>query len=103
MSNRDKAVKAKQVVTLFGILWLAGLVLAGSEGPYMPYLNILGSLMFLKSSLVLGRWLPLLDQKGNGPISSMESKKSAFSHGSKIGDFTGSLPLSHMNQGKLAL
>ncbi|MCG8565206.1 MAG: hypothetical protein MI747_08995 [Desulfobacterales bacterium] len=64
MRNVHGSGKTKQMVTLFGILWVAGLILTGSEGPYMPWLNGFGALLFLKSSIVLGQWLPRLERSG---------------------------------------
>jgi hypothetical protein len=38
-----------------GILWATGLLLAGSDGPYMPWLNTIGLILFVGSSVVLGK------------------------------------------------
>ncbi len=37
------------------LIWVTGLILAGSDGPMMPYLNMLGVILFAGSCLVLGR------------------------------------------------
>lgn len=58
-----EALKTKTLITLTAIAWAAGLVLAGSEGPWMPYLNGLGALVFLVASLALGRLLPRLENR----------------------------------------
>lgn len=43
------------------LVWVAGLVLAGSDGPLMPYLNIAGATVFFMTSIWLARCLPCLD------------------------------------------
>ena len=42
--------------------WISGLLLAGSDGPMMPYLNGAGALLFLGASIWLGKILPGLDK-----------------------------------------
>ena len=37
------------------LIWAAGLILAGSDGPLMPYLNLLGAILFAGSCLWLAR------------------------------------------------
>ena len=53
----------KITATLSSLIWVGGLLMAGSDGPYMPWLNIFGALMFFCACLVLGRVLPQLDNK----------------------------------------
>ena len=45
------------------LTWIAGLLLAGSDGPMMPYLNGAGALLFLGASIWLGNILSGLDKK----------------------------------------
>jgi len=54
-------LERKTCVILPVMIWMAGLVLAGSEGPLMPYLNIAGAVIFLGASVWLGRILPCLE------------------------------------------
>ncbi len=44
------------------LIWVAGLLLAGSDGPLMPYLNVTGAILFLCASIWLGRVLPALGE-----------------------------------------
>ena len=37
------------------LLWVAGLMLAGSDSAFMPYLNILGLVVFFAANIVIGR------------------------------------------------
>ena len=55
------AEKKKRCVALPVMIWIAGLVLAGSEGALMPYLNIAGAVVFFGASVWLGRILPCLE------------------------------------------
>jgi hypothetical protein len=44
-----------------GCIWVAGLLMAGSDSLYMPWINALGALIFAGISLVLGNLLSCLD------------------------------------------
>ncbi|MCA1793213.1 MAG: hypothetical protein LC660_04950, partial [Desulfobacteraceae bacterium] len=44
-------------------VWVAGLLLAGSDGPFMPWLNGLGALVFAGAGLVLARMSSRMDAK----------------------------------------
>ena len=60
----EKKIKEKKnyvILPLPVMIWIAGLVLAGSEGPLMPYLNIGGAVVFFGASVWLGRILPCLE------------------------------------------
>ncbi|MDD9305074.1 MAG: hypothetical protein HUK40_23140 [Desulfobacter sp.] len=61
--------RVKLKVKLIGwvLVWIAGLLMAGSDGPWMPYLNIMGLLLFLGACVGLGRVLPALEL--HGPVS----------------------------------
>lgn len=37
------------------ILWVVGLNMAGSDSPFMPWVNILGLIIFFCSNIVIGR------------------------------------------------
>lgn len=47
----------KPMVGLVSILWITGLLLAGSDSPFMPWVNGLGLLLFILASIILGRLL----------------------------------------------
>ncbi len=42
-------------------IWVVGLLLIGSDGPWMPYVNSVGGLLFLTATVWLGRILPALE------------------------------------------
>jgi hypothetical protein len=51
-----------------GCIWMTGLLIAGSDSPYMPWLNGLGILMFSGISLISGQWLSRLDRADSGTV-----------------------------------
>jgi hypothetical protein len=62
-----KTKTAKKIKTAAAALfWMAGLLIAGSDSPYMPWLNGMGILMFSGISLVSGQWLSRLDRADSG-------------------------------------
>ncbi len=61
MQQEKQALKNRVVVGLMAMVWVTGLILAGSDGPLMPYLNIWGGFQFFAASCLLGRLLPRLD------------------------------------------
>ncbi|WDP88396.1 MAG: hypothetical protein HUN04_00990 [Desulfobacter sp.] len=67
LSGRTEAAansKIKKIQLLIpALVWVAGLLLAGSDGPWMPYANCAGGLAFLAATIWLGRLLPGLDPK----------------------------------------
>lgn len=54
-------VQTKLQVVAGGCIWVAGLLIAGSDSPYMPWLNGAGAIVFSGASLALGKLLPRLD------------------------------------------
>jgi hypothetical protein len=46
---------------LAALIWVFGLLAAGSDSIYMPWLNVAGAIIFLLASLWLGRTLPGLE------------------------------------------
>lgn len=37
------------------LFWVAGLMLAGSDGPFMPWTNVLGLIVFFGANISIGR------------------------------------------------
>ncbi len=56
-----ETLKNKTLVIITALAWAGGLLLAGSDGPFMPYLNGVGVVVFLCASIILGRILPRLE------------------------------------------
>lgn len=57
----NRPIEKKIYVILPVMIWIIGLVLAGSEGVLMPYLNVAGAVVFFGASVWLGRILPRLE------------------------------------------
>lgn len=52
-----------------GIMWVAGLLIAGSDSPYMPWVNTIGLILFFIASLMLGKLIKPFKQNHDFPIS----------------------------------
>nr|WP_319491926.1 hypothetical protein [uncultured Desulfobacter sp.] len=60
----EKSIREKKlhgILPLPVAIWITGLLLAGSEGTLMPYLNIAGAVVFFGASVWLGKILPCLE------------------------------------------
>lgn len=57
----NRPAEKKICLALPVMVWIVGLVLAGSEGELMPYLNVAGAVVFFGASVWLGRILPCLE------------------------------------------
>ncbi|MCK5836960.1 MAG: hypothetical protein KAH09_06805 [Desulfobacula sp.] len=55
MQQIKKTVYEKGVLGVTGTIWIAGLLISGSDSPYMPWLNGMGLLLFLGATLLLGK------------------------------------------------
>lgn len=88
-SLKIKTTTVRKIKTaLTGCVWMTGLLIAGSDSPYMPWLNGLGILIFSSISLVSGQWLSSLDQSDSGMVfkaTSCRSEATARSGWKKAG------------------
>ena len=60
----EKSFREKKIHVMLPLpvgIWIIGLLLAGSEGELMPYLNIAGAVVFFGASVWLGKILPCLE------------------------------------------
>ncbi|MBU0463170.1 MAG: hypothetical protein KKE12_06090 [Proteobacteria bacterium] len=55
MQQHQKTIYEKCFIGITGIAWVAGLLIAGSDSPYMPWLNGIGLILFLGASILLGK------------------------------------------------
>ncbi len=79
-----KSIKGKKTNIIFPVMiWVTGLVLAGSEGVLMPYLNIAGAAIFLGASVWLGRILPCLEP--DAEVRDKSKKKVRYPVPAKVG------------------
>lgn len=50
-------VRTQMIKILTGIVWLSGLIVAGSDSVYMPWVNVLGLVLFSGVSILMGKRL----------------------------------------------
>ncbi|WP_457551543.1 hypothetical protein [Desulfobacula sp.] len=62
MQQIQKMLYEKCLVGITGTAWVAGLLIAGSDSPYMPWLNGMGLMLFLGASILLGKLLGSMQQ-----------------------------------------
>ncbi|MCD4676866.1 MAG: hypothetical protein KAJ25_03230 [Desulfobacula sp.] len=55
MQQKQKTIFEKCFIGLMGTAWTTGLLIAGSDSPYMPWLNGIGLLLFFSASILLGK------------------------------------------------
>jgi hypothetical protein len=56
MQQNQKTIYEKCFIRITGIAWVAGLLIAGSDSPYMPWLNGIGLILFLGASVLLRKF-----------------------------------------------
>ncbi len=61
MQLTKKNIYERAVIGIAALIWVLGLLAAGSDSIYMPWLNAVGAILFLLASLWLGRVLPVLE------------------------------------------
>lgn len=57
MQQTQRTIYEKCLIGVTGTAWIAGLLLAGSDSPYMPVLNGIGLIVFFCASIFLGKLL----------------------------------------------
>ncbi len=57
MQHNKKTLGEKCYIAITGTVWVAGLLIAGSDNIYMPWINGMGLVLFLVSSILLGKLL----------------------------------------------
>ena len=57
MQQNQKTICEKCFIGIIGIAWVAGLLIAGSDNTYMPWLNGVGLILFFGASILLGKFL----------------------------------------------
>ena len=56
MQQNQKKIHKKLFICISGSAWVAGLLIAGSDNPYMPWVNGLGLFLFVFASALIGRY-----------------------------------------------
>lgn len=78
MQHTLKAGYEKCLIGLTGTAWTAGLLVAGSDSPYMPWLNCIGLILFFSASVLLGKLIkPLRSSAGVKKASNQSQKQKA--------------------------
>jgi hypothetical protein len=52
---KTKTKYEKYLTGAVGMIWVAGLLIAGSDSEYMPWVNTIGLILFFIASLILGK------------------------------------------------
>ena len=65
MQLTKRNIYDKCIMGIAALIWVLGLLTAGSDSIYMPWLNVVGAILFLVASLWLGRVLPRLEASGS--------------------------------------
>ena len=76
MQLSRKYIYNRCVICMAALIWVLGLLAAGSDSVYMPWLNVAGAVVFFLASIWLGRILPKLEAEGRiaSPPMSMGKK-----------------------------
>ena len=77
MQHNNTKIKQKVLQGVLGVLWVAGLLIAGSDNDHMPWINGLGLLIFFGASLFLGKRLNENREHSRTVIHADFSKKQA--------------------------
>ena len=60
MQQIKKIIYEKCLIGVIGAAWVTGLLIAGSDSPYMPWFNGIGLLLFFSASILIGKLLKSL-------------------------------------------
>lgn len=71
MQRMVNVIIEKVLFGLTGLVWVAGLLAAGSDSPFMPWPNLLGLILFAGSSFLMGKKIKKSENakpaRGNSP------------------------------------
>lgn len=65
MQQHNANLGEKFYIAITVTIWVAGLLIAGSENDFMPWINGAGLVLFLISSVLLGKFLRQLEPDVN--------------------------------------
>ncbi|MCP4023135.1 MAG: hypothetical protein GY729_14935, partial [Desulfobacteraceae bacterium] len=60
MQLTKEKIMEKGIQGIIGTGWVAGLLIAGSDSPYMPWLNGLGILIFFGAGLLMKKYMKII-------------------------------------------
>jgi hypothetical protein len=70
MQQFKKLMLKKCITGIVGLIWVSGLLIAGSDSIYMPWVNGIGLILFFSASIILGKLLQPFDSNESIIISS---------------------------------
>ena len=70
MQQFKKLMLKKCVTGIVGLIWVSGLLIAGSDSNYMPWVNGIGLILFFSASIILGKLFQSFDSNESIVISS---------------------------------
>lgn len=79
MQLTKKYIYNRSVIGMAALIWVLGLLAAGSDSQYMPWLNVVGVIIFLLTSIWLGRSLPKLEAESRIVSSPVPVRTQGFS------------------------
>ena len=65
----------KVISAIAGLFWVIGLLIAGSDSHLMPWMNIVGLIVFLGSSLLIGTRFQKMDKQHHHLIKHKKSMR----------------------------
>lgn len=74
MQRKKKTVQEQLALMMAGLLWVTGLLLAGSDNPYMPWSNLGGLALFYGASVMMARRCETL---GRQPLGTVRENRSS--------------------------
>lgn len=75
MQPKHKKTYEKFYICVTGSTWVAGLLIAGCDSPYMPWVNGVGLILFFCSSVLLGKHFRKFEAGNGCNIPPTESQK----------------------------
>lgn len=75
MQQHQKKIHEKLFICISGVAWVAGLLISGSDNPYMPWVNGLGLVIFFCASVLIGRYFRLSHYSTDSAGSKRSSRK----------------------------
>ncbi|MBI9090405.1 MAG: hypothetical protein JEZ12_14410 [Desulfobacterium sp.] len=73
MQRKKKTVQEQLVLMMAGLLWVTGLLLAGSDNPYMPWSNLGGLVLFYGATVMMARRLETPGRHSLGTVKKIKS------------------------------
>jgi hypothetical protein len=83
MGKNQKSKLKKCFTGVVGLIWVTGLLVAGSDSPYMPWINGIGVILFFSASILLGKLFQSFELTMDSEVSSTGCYGMQIFHSSK--------------------